>query len=67
MVVVTRRKGETKDSMFRKFTRSFVDEEIVTEVRKRMYYKKPSLLKKEREKERMQNRHKRFKTTRRSI
>lgn len=67
MVVVTRRKGETKDSMFRKFTRSFVDEEIVTEVRKRMYYKKPSLLKKEREKERMQNRHKRFKMTRRSV
>lgn len=67
MVVVTRKKGETKDSMFRKFTRSFVDEEIVTEVRKRMYYKKPSLLKKEREKERIQNRHKRFKTVRRSV
>ncbi len=64
MVVVIRRKGETKDSMFRKFTRSFVDEEIVTEVRKRMFYKKPSLLKKEREKERIQNRHKRFRIRR---
>ncbi len=56
MVLVTKRKGETKDSMFRKFTRSFIDEEIVDTLRKKMFYKKPSLKRKEEEKERMKNR-----------
>ncbi|KKP53044.1 MAG: 30S ribosomal protein S21 [Candidatus Roizmanbacteria bacterium GW2011_GWA2_33_33] len=56
MVFVTKRKGETKDSMFRKFTRSFIDEEIVDTLRKKMFYKKPSLKRKEEEKERMKNR-----------
>ena len=56
MVYVTKRKGESKDSMFRKFTRSFIDEEIVDTLRKRQYYKKPSLKRKEEEKERMKNR-----------
>jgi ribosomal protein S21 len=60
MVVVTRKKGETKDAMFRKFTRSFIDEDVVTEVRKKLFYKKPSLLKKEKEKERLKNKHSRF-------
>ena len=49
MVVVTKKKGETKDTMFRKFSRIFVEEEIVDEVRKRMFYKKPSTLRKEKE------------------
>ncbi|PIP63410.1 30S ribosomal protein S21 [Candidatus Roizmanbacteria bacterium CG_4_9_14_3_um_filter_33_18] len=56
MVFVTKRKGETKDSMFRKFTRSFIDEKIVDTLRKKMFYKKPSLKRKEEEKERMKNR-----------
>ncbi|MEK7097164.1 MAG: 30S ribosomal protein S21 [Patescibacteria group bacterium] len=56
MVLVIKRKGETKDSMFRKFTRSFIDEEIVDTLRKKMFYKKPSLKRKEEEKERMKNR-----------
>ncbi|EKE15016.1 MAG: hypothetical protein ACD_12C00199G0002 [uncultured bacterium] len=56
MVFVTKRKGESKDSMFRKFTRSFIDEEIVDTLRKKMFYKKPSLKRKEEEKERMKNR-----------
>ena len=47
MVLVIKRKGETKDSMFRKFTRSFIDEEIVDTLRKKMFYKKPSLKRKE--------------------
>ena len=47
MVFVTKRKGETKDSMFRKFTRSFIDEEIVDTLRKKMFYKKPSLKRKD--------------------
>ena len=56
MVFVTKRKGESKDSMFRKFTRSFIDEEIVDTLRKKMFYKKPSLKRKEKEKERMKKR-----------
>jgi len=56
MVFVTKRKGETKDSMFRKFTCSFIDEKIVDTLRKKMFYKKPSLKRKEEEKERMKNR-----------
>lgn len=56
MVLVVKRKGETKDSMFRKFTRSFIDEEIVDTLRKKMFYKKPSLKRKDEEKERMKNR-----------
>lgn len=57
--MVTRRKGESKDSIFRKFTRDFIEEDIVTDVRKKQFYKKPSLLRKEEEKERLKNRGKR--------
>lgn len=56
MVVVTKKKGESKDSMFRKFTKTFLDEDIITEVRKKLFYKKPSLMRKEEEKERLKNR-----------
>lgn len=59
MVVVTKKKGETKDSMFRKFTKTFIEENIVDEVRKKQFYKKPSLARKEKEKERAQRRHRR--------
>ncbi len=59
MVVITKRKGETKDSMFRKFTRMFIQEDIVDEVRSRMYYKRPSQQRKEEEIERLKNRHSR--------
>ncbi|MEK7070288.1 MAG: 30S ribosomal protein S21 [Patescibacteria group bacterium] len=58
MVVVIKKKGETKDSMFRKFTKAFIEENIVDEVRKRQFYKKPSLVRKEKEKERLQRRYK---------
>lgn len=54
MVVVTKKKGETKDALFRKFSKTFVEENVVEEVRKKLFYKKPSLLRKEKEKERMQ-------------
>lgn len=47
MVIITKRKGETKDSMFRKFTRTFIEENIVDDVRKKQFYKKPSLLRQE--------------------
>ena len=54
MVVITKKQGESKDILLKKFSRMFVEENIVDEVRKKLFYKKPSLLKKEREKERMQ-------------
>lgn len=51
MVFVSKRKGESKDSMFRKFTRMFIEEEVVDDVRNKLFYKKPSLQRKEKEKE----------------
>jgi small subunit ribosomal protein S21 len=58
MVIVLKKKGETKDSLFRKFTKAFIEENIVDDVRRRQFYKKPSLVRKEREKERRQMRFK---------
>ncbi len=52
MVVITKKKGESKDSIFRKFTRTFIDEDIITDVRKKQFYKKPSRVRQEEEKER---------------
>ena len=51
MVFVSKKKGESKDSLFRKFTKIFIEENIVDEVRNKLFYKKPSLLRKEKEKE----------------
>ena len=59
MVVVNKKKGESKDSIFRKFTKAFIDEEIVDEVRDRMFYKKPSQVNKEKEKMRLKNKKRR--------
>ena len=53
MVVINKKKGETKDAIFRKSTRAFLEEIIVDEIRSRLFYKKPSLLRKEEEKERL--------------
>ena len=50
MVVIKKKKGESKESVFRKFTRAFIDEEIVDEIRERMYYVKPSQIRKVKEK-----------------
>lgn len=55
MVYMNKKKGETKDSLFRKFTRSFIDEDVVTDVRKKLFYKKPSLVRQEEEKERLKS------------
>lgn len=58
MVYVSKKKGESKDTLFRKFTRMFIEENVVDEVRKKQFYKKPSLQKKEREKELLKMRRK---------
>lgn len=62
MVVVTKKKGESKDSLFRKFSKTFMDEDIMMTIKKRQYYKKPSLKRKEEEKERLvkRSRNRRF-------
>lgn len=52
MVVITKKKGESKDSMFRKFSRVFIDEDITLTLKKKQFYRKPSLKRKEEEKER---------------
>lgn len=55
MIVVLKKKGESKDGAFRKFTRMFIDEEIVDEMRARMYYLKPSQKKKADAKQRIKS------------
>ena len=57
MVVITKRKGDTKDSILRKFTKTFIEEDMVNELRNKQYYKKPSRLKKEKLQERLRGSH----------
>ncbi|MEK6952073.1 MAG: 30S ribosomal protein S21 [Nanoarchaeota archaeon] len=59
MVVVSKKKGENKDNMFRKFSKIFIEENIVDEVRNKLFYKKPSIVRKEKAKERSQRKYKR--------
>lgn len=66
MVIVTKKKGESKDSMFRKFTRAFIDEDIINTVKKGQFYRKPSLVRQEEEKERIKNRHRKYRTQNRT-
>lgn len=55
MIVVVKKKGESKENLFRKFSRTFIDENIVEEIRNRLFYRKPSLVKKEKKKLRVSN------------
>ncbi|KKQ37562.1 MAG: hypothetical protein US54_C0031G0003 [Candidatus Roizmanbacteria bacterium GW2011_GWA2_37_7] len=59
MVVVTNKKGKSVDNMFREFSRRFFESKIVDDVRGRMYYKRPSQVRKEEEKERLKHRRQR--------
>lgn len=59
MIVVVKKKGENKESLFKKFSRLFKEDNIIFEVNKKMFFKKPSLLKKEKLKERLRRRAKR--------
>ena len=56
MVYVSKKKGESKDTLFRKFTRMFIEENVVDEVRKKQFYKKQSLQRKEKQKEQLKAR-----------
>lgn len=53
MVIVIRQKGETADNLFRRFSKMAKEENIVFEVTRKMFYKKPSLARKEKEKDRL--------------
>lgn len=55
MIVVVKKKGESKDNLFRKFSRIFIEENIIEEIRERLFYKKPSLVRKEKKKLRGSN------------
>jgi len=41
MVVVKKLKNEPKDNLFRRFTKTFIEEDIVGDARKALFYKKP--------------------------
>lgn len=56
MIVVSKKKGEPKDNMFRKFSKIFKDEDIIFEVNRKVFFKKPSLLKKEKDREKIKRR-----------
>ncbi len=53
MIVVDKKKNETTDKLFRKFTKIFREEEIVFDVNRKIFYKSPSVLKKEKRKEKL--------------
>jgi len=51
MVVVKACPGDTSDSLIRKFTKKVLQEGLLTEMRKREFYQKPALVRKEKKKE----------------
>ncbi len=57
MVLVIKKKGESKEQIFKKFSKMFINEDIVDQVRKKQFYKKPSLQRKEDEKEQIKKRY----------
>ncbi|HLC94073.1 MAG TPA: 30S ribosomal protein S21 [Patescibacteria group bacterium] len=59
MIVVVKKKGDTKETVFKKFTRLYKGEDIVYDVNKKLFFKKPNLLKKEKLKEKFKKRAKR--------
>lgn len=53
MVVVTKKRGENTDSVLRRFTKITKEENINWDINKKKFYMKPSLLRKEKQKERL--------------
>lgn len=53
MIVIVKQKGENKENLFRKFYKQSKEENINFDVMKKMFYKKPSLLRKEKARERL--------------
>lgn len=50
MVVITKKNGETKDNLFRKFSKLYVEDELAKLLKERQFYKKPSQVNKEKKK-----------------
>ncbi len=48
MAYVKAQPGDTPDTLIRKFTRKVISENIITELKEKEFYKKPSEKKKER-------------------
>lgn len=53
MIVVEKKKNETTDKIFRKFTKMFREEDVVFDVNRKIVYKNPALLKKEKQREKL--------------
>lgn len=51
MVVVRAGPGDTSDSLIRKFSKKVMAEGLLTEMKKREFYQKPALLRKEKKAE----------------
>lgn len=51
MVAVKKTKGQSKDSMLRRFTKRVLDEGYIDILRNRTFYRSPSMIKKEKAKE----------------
>lgn len=63
MVVVIKKKGESKDSMIKRLTRDFIDEKIQDKVREGQYYNRPSQVNKIKAIERAKKRRTRVRST----
>lgn len=53
MIVVEKKKNETTDKLFRKFTKIFREEDVIFDVNRKIFYKSPAVLKKEKQKEKL--------------
>lgn len=51
MVVVKAGPGDTSDSLIKKFSKKVLQEGLLTEMKKREFYQKPALVRKEKKKE----------------
>ncbi|KKS33032.1 MAG: hypothetical protein UU93_C0003G0040 [Candidatus Amesbacteria bacterium GW2011_GWA2_42_12] len=54
--VVRKKPGQTDDKLISDFRKKVIDDEILIELKKREFYKKPSLIRQEQAKERRANR-----------
>lgn len=53
MIVVIKKKGESKDKIFKKFTRTFQEEDVIYDVNRKMAFKPPAIAKKEKKREKI--------------
>jgi len=54
MIVVEKKKNETTDKLFRKFTKMYREEDIIFDVNRKVFYKKPNIVKKEKKRAKIQ-------------